>query len=189
MEVEATIVGTSQSSVYTDADGNKFPASKLTDGLGLDGMFKNTPLGCACALKKPGGSIEWFSLELEMPQKITRVQIANRLDVNGGRGKNVRITIGPSEAYDSIEPLCLPSIPELILQAGLQDYHCTGDLHEGKYVKISRDGTLNLCEAKVFTLQPNAGISWSIIALCCYSHRPQIFLSTGRGSIDPEAGP
>ena len=178
VEEEVTIVGTSQSSVYTDDDGNSFPASKLTDGLGLDGMFKNTPLGCACAYQ-PGGSIEWFSLELTIPQNLTRVQIAARLDLgqnerNWERERNISITIGPSEAYDSDEPLCRPVIPELSHQPGLQDYNCTGDLHEGKYVKISRDGKLNLCEAKVFTLQPK-GMSWSFLAHCSYSHRSQSF--------------
>ena len=39
-------------------------------------------------------------------------------------------------------------------QPGLQDYPCTGELNEGKYVKISRFGKLNLCEVKVWTLQP-----------------------------------
>ena len=94
-------------------------------------------------------------MELEVPQKVTRVQIANRLDDTRQhiveRGHNVRITIGPSIPYESNEPLCLPVIPELVHQPGLHDYPCTGDLHEGKFVKISRRGHINLCEVKVFT--------------------------------------
>ena len=94
----------------------------------------------------------WFSLELEMRKKVTRVQIASRIDFVDRR-RNVRITIGPSKNYDPNEPLCLAEIPELSGQPGLQDYVCTGDLQTGKFVKISRAGMLNLCEVKVFTLQ------------------------------------
>ena len=137
--------------------------------------------GCAHTL---GNSLEWFSLELEVPQKVTRVQIANRLDDTRQhiveRGHNVRITIGPSIPYESNEPLCLPVIPELVRQPGLQDYPCSGGPHEGKYVKISRDGKLNLCEAKVFTLQPK-GMSWSFMAICGCSQQSQTFVSRGRG--------
>ena len=104
--------------------------------------------GCA---HTEGNSLEWFSLELEIHQKLNRVQIATRTDCCSERGQNVRITIGPSKAYDSNEPLCLPVIPELVHQPGLHDYPCTGDLHEGKFVKISRPGKMNLCEVKVFT--------------------------------------
>ena len=72
--------------------------------------------------------------------------------------KNVRITIGPSEVYDPNEPLCLPEIPKLGNNPGLQDYFCTGYLHEGKFVKISRAGMLNICEVKVFTQQGEWGV-------------------------------
>ena len=67
------------------------------------------------------------------------------------QGENIRITIGPSKDYDSSEPLCLPEITDLVWAAGLQDYICTGNLHEGKYVKISHVGWLVLCEVKVFS--------------------------------------
>ena len=98
-------------------------------------------------------TIEWFSLELEVAEKISRVQIARRVDAKEkDRDHNFIITVGPSQSYDPNEPLCLPVV-NLTLAAGLQDYNCTGDLHEGKFVKISRGGTMNLCEAKVFTLQ------------------------------------
>ena len=127
----------------------KYPASKLIDGLGIDGILNSG--GCA---HTDGGSSEWFSLELDMPRKVTRVQIANRVDVACcERGQNVRISIGPSEVYDPNEPLCLPEIPELHHQPGLKDYKCTKDVLEGKFVKISRAGAgyLHLCEVKVFT--------------------------------------
>ena len=68
------------------------------------------------------------------------------------RSRDIRITIGPSKEYDPNEPLCLPKIDELNQQAGLQDYYCTGELHAGKFVKISREGVMNLCEAIVYTL-------------------------------------
>ena len=73
------------------------------------------------------------------------------MDCCRDQGQNIRITIGPSKEYDPSEPLCLPEIYELVWSEGLQDYICTGDLQEGKYVKISRVGWIVLCEVKVFT--------------------------------------
>ena len=110
--------------------------------------------GCAHTIGNANDT-QWFSLELEFPQKVSRVQIANRIDLDEGRGDNVRITIGHSKVYDSNEPLCLPEISKLSRAPGLQDYVCTGVLHEGNFVKISREGkmAMNLCEVKVFTLQ------------------------------------
>ena len=133
-------MGTSQSSGYR--------VEKLIDGKGLDGIWSNEN-SCGTA---DGGATEWFSLELALSAQVTRVQIANRLDCCLDRGQNVRISIGPSNVYDPNEPLCLPQIPSLDHQAGLQDYVCT-NLHEGKFVKISRAGEMNLCEVKIFTLQ------------------------------------
>ena len=138
-------MGTSESSF----NGAHHAASKLVDGEALDG---NWGVGCSHTTESyVNGAVEWFSLELESPQKVTRVQISNRADCCFDRGQNVHISIGPSEAYDPNEPLCLPQISELSRQPGLQDYHCIGDLHEGRFVKISRAGKMNLCEVKVFT--------------------------------------
>ena len=137
-------MGAVESSAY-----GTYSASKLIDGTGLDGTWSSG--GCAAT---QGGGLEWFSLELETPITVTRVQIANRVDCCIERGRNVLITIGPSQVYDPNEPLCLPEIPELEYQPGLKDYVCT-TLHEGKHVKISRPGWLNLCEVKVFTLRGN----------------------------------
>ena len=138
-------MGTYESSVHPAG----YPASKLIDGLSL------LSWGTGCAHTDSGNS--WFSLELGMPKIVTRVQIADRWECCSGgsccdRSKNVRITIGPSQAYDPSEPLCLPEIAQLVQQAGLQDYPCTV-LHEGKFVKISRSGVLNMCEIKIFALQ------------------------------------
>ena len=83
--------------------------------------------------------------------------------------KNIRITIGASKEYDPNEPLCLPEIVELSQQAGLQDYYCTGELHEGKFVKISKPGALDLCEVKVFTLQGKA-VPSSIFTLFSFTN-------------------
>ena len=150
---EAAIVGTAQSSNLGPETAPPGTAPRLIDGKGLDGIWHNEN-GCA-ATSNNAASIEWFSLELQVSQKIARVQIANRLDCPGclERGRNIRITIGPSRVYDPNEPLCLPEINELVVEPGLQDYVCTGELHEGKFVKISRPGQLNLCEVKVFTHQ------------------------------------
>ena len=62
-EAEETIVGTTQSSVY-----GQFPASKLIDGLGLNGRFNNEA-GCA---HTNDNSIEWFSLNLTNNTQQTR---------------------------------------------------------------------------------------------------------------------
>ena len=141
---EATIVGTTQSSAYIGQS-----ARMLIDGVSIDGKWR-WGLGCA---HTNNGAVEWFSLELEVPKKVTRVQIANRVDCCPERGHNIRISIGSQRYYDPNEPLCLPEIPELSHQPGLKDYMCTGDLHEGKFIKISGSGWLNLCEVKVFTLK------------------------------------
>ena len=156
LAVEANIVSSSQSSNYQ----GKYPASLLLDGKGLDGIFQ----GDSCAHTE-GGPLQWVSFELESPKKLSHVQITPRLDHMGSHGdlrrsraQNVVITIGPSKSYDPNEPLCLPMIPQLVLEAGLTDYKCTGTLHEGKYVKIARgvdgssDGMIEICEVKIFTL-------------------------------------
>ena len=68
---------------------------------------------------------EWFSLELQEEEPVTKVQIARRMDCCWEQGQKIRITIGPSQSYDPNEPLCLPEITELQRVAGLQDYACT----------------------------------------------------------------
>ena len=90
---------------------------------------------------------------------MTKVQIARRMEnCCWQQGENIKITIGPSKSYDPYEPLCLPEIADLQRVNGLQDYVCTGKLHSGKYVKISKDdGPLVLCEVKVFTLAEVTG--------------------------------
>ena len=140
-EEKAEIVGTAESSVY-----QTFSASKLIDGQGLDGRWAS--LGCA----HTAGGQNWFSLELRVPQKITRVKIVPRQPEGCIHARNIRITIGPSTGYDPNEPLCLPEIPALACQGEFQDFWCTG-AHEGKFVKISRAGYLPLvlCEVEVFT--------------------------------------
>ena len=125
-------------------------ASNLLDGKGLNG---NVNEGFCAHTISGRDSNNWFSLELPAPQKVSRVQITPRLDCCSDRAQNIRITIGPSKSYDPNEPLCLPEISQLTMEEGLTNYHCTTPLHEGKYVKISREESkLNLCEVKIFTL-------------------------------------
>ena len=121
-----------------------YGASKLIDGLNLDTW---STAGCA---HTQNGLLEWFSLELDMPKTVTRVQIAVRWECCPERVQNVSITIGPSKIFDPNEPLCRP-VADLKHETGLKDYICTS-LHTGKFVKISRSGSLNLCEIKVFTI-------------------------------------
>ena len=125
-------------------------ASNLLDGKGLDGNMSEG----FCSHTISGRDVDnWFSLELAIPQKISRVQITPRLDNKPDRAKNIRITIGPSKSYDPNEPLCLPEISQLTMEEGLTDYICTTPLHEGKYIKISREASkLNLCEVKIFAI-------------------------------------
>ena len=132
-----------------------YPASNLLNGKGLDGRFE----GDNCAHTDHGPN-QWFSFDLGVPKKLSRVQIVPRLDGGGGDGgdreRRITITIGPSESYDPNEPACLPMIPQLVMKAGFTDYNCTGALHEGKYVKFSRgldgsDGVMDFCEVKIFT--------------------------------------
>ena len=143
IEKEAAIVRAFESSKYSD----DLSASNLLDGKGLDGdMTKGF-----CSHTNAETDV-WYSLELEVPQKISSVQLTPRLDCCEDRQENIRITIGPSKAYEPNEPLCLPKITKLTMEEGLTTYNCTKPLHEGKYIKISREsGMLNLCEAKVIT--------------------------------------
>ena len=156
--MEATIIGTAQSSVY-ELDGIQYPASKLVDGKGLDGIFNNEN-GCASTKKYANGT-HWFSLELDIFEIVTKVQIARRMDRIGVQGSNVDITIGYSRNYDSNDSLCLPKITHLELQTGLVDYICTGSPKKGKYVKISSSSSetkhLCICEAKIFVRPAGSG--------------------------------
>ena len=127
--------------------------TRLIDGKGIDGRWSSQGCAATSDAYRPHNLVdgmEFFSLELEAPQKIAKVQIANRVDCCFYRGNNIRITVGPSPVYDPEEPLCLPEITQLSKSAGLQDYVCDGDV-QGKFVKISRPGHINLCEVKVFT--------------------------------------
>ena len=140
---EASIQSASESSIY---DG--LSAEYLLDGKGLNGNMEE--FRCAHT-ERETGTVQWFSLELAVPQNISRIQITPRLDCCPKRVRDISITIGPSKSYDPNEPLCLPKITQLVLEEGLTNYWCTGTVHEGKYVKISRDHSMILCEVKVFT--------------------------------------
>ena len=132
---------------------NAWTGTRLIDGKGLDGRWGSQACAATSDAYRPTNLVdgyEFFSLELEAPQKIARVQIANRVDCCFYRGNNVRITVGPSPVYDPNEPLCLPEITQLSKNAGLQDYVCEGEPSEGKFVKIARKGQMNICEVKVF---------------------------------------
>ena len=144
--MEATIKGTAQSSVFV-RNSIQYSASKLVDGLGLDGMFNNED---GCALTTGNTLTKWFSLELDVPRLVTKVQIARRMAFTILQGNNVTISIGSSSEYDPNDSLCLPEIPKLELQSGLVDYVCTAGPIEGKYVKISSPLRLCICEATVF---------------------------------------
>ena len=109
-----------------------------------------------CAHTYGDGGRQWFSLQLDGPQTVAKVQIARRTDRDSQgntQGKNITITVGPSREYDQDEPLCLPEIPDLRLYGnGLVDYNCNKEV-TGRYVKISRhhdNGGFAICEVKVF---------------------------------------
>ena len=71
------------------------------------------------------------------------------------QGKNVKVTVGPSETYDSNDPVCT-EIAQLVQQTGstLVEYACDRGEAAGEYVKFSTDQRfLTICEAKVFVKQ------------------------------------
>ena len=136
-------------STYASSIEGSFSHSRLVDGQGLNGNM----IGGFCSHTDDNEVNHWYSLELAVPEKISRVQIAPRMDCCHDRAKNIHITIGPSQSYDPNEPLCLPEILQLVMEEGLTDYKCTPPQHKGKFVKISKEGsTLDLCEVKIFTL-------------------------------------
>ena len=151
-------MGTYQSGIYFSGP-RQWPASKLVDGFGLDGVW-----GCGgCATAERGEGFlgpEYFSLELDVPQIVTKVQIVRRMDYTEHQGHNVTISVGQSKYYEEEEPLCLPEIPELQERGGFVDYNCTKEV-KGKYVKISStESTFSLCEVKVFILSEGKLSLW-----------------------------
>ena len=159
---EANIVSTSQSSPL-EGHHQLYPASNLLNGKGLNGKFG----GDNCVATNYGPT-QWVSFELEAPEKLSSIQITPRLDCCPERSQNFHVSIGPSKSYDPNEPLCLPVISKLVLQEGLTEYKCTGKLHEGKYVKITRgvdgsDGLIDICEVKIFTVGGNRMLLGEII--------------------------
>ena len=95
---EASIVSTLQSSCYKN-----LCADLLLDGKGLNGRLWigapwSGPGYCAATATSPGNN--WFSLELALPHKISRVQIIPRLDCFPrckAFAEDIRITNGPSK--------------------------------------------------------------------------------------------
>ena len=119
------------------------------------------PIYRGCAHTKRGGpwgrDREWFSLELPTAQKVTKVQIARRMDSCClGHGYAIKITIGPSKSFDGNEPACT-NILSLKRESGLQDYVCKDNPPPGKFVKLSHIGWFSLCEVKVFAFQDMSG--------------------------------
>ena len=155
---QARIASTTQSSFYH----SNYTATNLLNNKGLSGMFK----GDNCA-RTNYGPTEWFSFELEVPLKLFSIQITPRLDCCPERSQNISVTIGPSVEYDPDEHLCLP-VFDLVLERGLTEYKCTGNLHQGSFVKISRhvngsDGIIDICEVKIFTVGGNHTLLGGII--------------------------
>ena len=182
---KAKIIGTDQSSFWGDTNWNTYPAFNLINQKGKSG--RDLGDNCARTSANISGPIQWFSLEILNPQDLVySIHIAPRLnccpeailDIDTPcrlfnpncserleeMSKNISVTIGPSLAYNSTEPLCRP-VFDLVLQENLTEYRCTGgdcigglctgELHHGKYVKIAREGFLNLCEVEIFTVAGN----------------------------------
>ena len=131
--------------------------SKKCEGRGIPSSYVYIfPIYRGCAHTKNGVGREWFSLELPTAQKVTKVQIARRMDCCWDQGQNIKITIGPSASYDPNEPTCL-EITDLKRESGLQDYFCSENPPPGKFVKLSKIGWVALCEVKVFATQDMSG--------------------------------
>ena len=190
---KAIVVGTHQSSFWGEGyagNWNPYPAFNLINQKGKSGR----DLGDNCARTSANeNGTQWFSLEIYVPfgepdpqDLLYSIHITPRLnccpeailDIDTPcrlfnpncserleeMSKNISVTIGPSLAYNSTEPLCRP-VFDLVLQENLTEYRCTGgdcigglctgELHHGKYVKIAREGFLNLCEVEIFTVAGN----------------------------------
>ena len=137
MEREATVVGTTASSV--DPYGGH--PSRLVDGKGLNGVWVYESVGPTVCAQDVGQDPKWFSLELEVPHIVTKVQLAKRMESRTeAQGRCVTISVGSSAQYDPNEALCRPQIAELQHTSGLVDYPCTSNQETGRFVKISKSG-------------------------------------------------
>ena len=171
----AQIVSTSQSSFWRN-NHSLYPVSNLINDKGHSGRFK----GYNCA-RTNYGPTEWFTFELKVPQTLFSIKITPRLDCCPERSQNIGVTIGSSRSYNPKEPLCLPVIPQLALEEGLTEYKCTGELHQGRFVKITRHadgndgimGMMDICEIKIFTVGGNHTLIGGIIQsyYLWHSHR------------------
>ena len=65
-------------------------SSRLVDGKGLDGVWVYQENGGTVCGQAPGAAdtVRWFSLELEVPHIVTKVQLAKRMDCCEHQGPN-----------------------------------------------------------------------------------------------------
>ena len=150
--VEATIIDTSGNSLSAVWDDS---ATGLIENDGLEGTEADVNTNSKCAVSERRNIPflpdipAYFSLELNAPQKVMRIQLAFRTDCCTDHGKNVKVEVGSSPLYNYVFNSVCTTIGQLA-GTGLVDYDCD-QYHEGRYIHLSTDeDKLVICEAKVF---------------------------------------
>ena len=143
--VEALMIETGGNSVGTAWVNSH---TGLTDNAGICGTLEDVSSGSKCGVSERGSGRAFFTMKLESPRKILKLQLAFRTDGYQVQGRNVRVQAGHSPEYNASNPVCT-EIGQLG-GTGLVDYECD-QVHEGQYVILSNDqAILTICEAKVF---------------------------------------
>ena len=151
---EATIIATGGNSAGQGWDDSH---TGLIDDDGLDGLADSThactQTQCKCAVSvKNSNKRAFFSMKLDAPKTVLKLQLAPRTGCCSGQGQNVKVQVGTSSQYNANNPVCV-EIAQLS-GTGLVDYDCD-QFHTGQYVIISNDqAVLTICEAKVFVIDP-----------------------------------
>ena len=144
---EATITETGGNSAGSGWDATH---TGLIDNVGIAGTGGDVS-GRRCGVSQRGSTRAFFSMKLEGPKKILKLQLASRTDGYTQQHKNVRVQVGSSPQYNENDPVCT-DINQLT-GTGLMDYDCD-QFHDGQYVILSNDQSyLTICEAKVFVVE------------------------------------
>ena len=151
---EGTIIATGGNSAGHGWDDSH---TGLIDDDGLAGLNSDvsthacTQTQCKCAVSaKNSNKRAFFSMKLDAPKTVLKLQLARRTECCSGQGQNVKVQVGTSSQYNANDPVCM-EIAQLS-GTGLVDYDCD-QFHAGQYVIISNDQSiLTICEAKVFVI-------------------------------------
>ena len=153
---EATIIATGGNSAGNTWDNSH---TGLIDNDGLAGLNSDVTTSacvqtqCKCAVSvKNSNKRAFFSMKLDAPKTVIKLQLAPRTQCCTNQGQNVKVQVGTSSQYNANDPVCM-EIAQLS-GTGLVDYDCD-QFHAGQYVIMSSDQSyLTICEAKVFVIDP-----------------------------------